>query len=219
MAQINNPPPNTPWVKDLYSINTPTDELNYYEKTAADYESTLKGLHYAAPNYCFEVLKNCEHKFGFHVPRDGKFMDIGAGTGMTGECLRSAGFTGEVDALEPSDNMYELAKGKGIYTNRYSDLLLADKPTSVASDSYDLVFSSGVFNNRSATPDCLPEAVRMAKRGGIIATAMNYNYWPNFMEVAVKDLADKKVVELKHVESREGYYDGKTCCIFIMLKL
>ena len=48
---------------------------------------------------------------------------------MSGESLRSAGFTGLVDALEPSDNMYSIAEQKGIYSTRYSDLLLADKVT------------------------------------------------------------------------------------------
>ena len=46
---------------------------------------------------------------------------------MSGESLRSAGFTGVVDALEPSDNMYSIAEQKGIYSTRYSDMLSPDK--------------------------------------------------------------------------------------------
>ena len=46
---------------------------------------------------------------------------------MSGEELRRAGFTGVVDALEPSDNMYSFAEQKGIYSTRYSDMLSPDK--------------------------------------------------------------------------------------------
>ncbi|XP_075260620.1 uncharacterized protein LOC142352129 isoform X2 [Convolutriloba macropyga] len=206
----------SPWMKDLYTVNNPGEELKYYQQTAEDYERTLRGLKYRGTDILFIALKKFEEKTGISVPRNGKCIDIGAGTGMSGESLRSAGFTGVVDALEPSDNMYSIAEQKGMYSTRYSDLLLADKETSVAGKSYDLVFSCGVFNNRSTTSDCLPEVVRMAKKGGVIANVMNNHYWESGFEAVIKNLEDNNVAQLKHTEVVDQYYEDKKGRVFIL---
>ena len=52
------------WVSELYSVNNPTDELKYYEETAAVYENNLKGLNYRAPDFCFVALKKYEEESG-----------------------------------------------------------------------------------------------------------------------------------------------------------
>jgi predicted TPR repeat methyltransferase len=56
-------------------------------------------------------------------------LDIGAGTGFVGEYLKKHGYT-NVDALEPSKGMLEVAGPKNIYKNMYQEEIAKDKQTS-----------------------------------------------------------------------------------------
>ena len=53
-----------------------------------------------------------------------KVLDVGAGSGLSGIALREAGFSGTIDALEPSEMMFAQAKPKNIYTQYFSDFLI-----------------------------------------------------------------------------------------------
>ena len=55
------------WIADLYSLNNSSEEVKYYEKTACDYETTLKGLNYAAPDLCLLAVKKVEEKTGLSI--------------------------------------------------------------------------------------------------------------------------------------------------------
>ncbi|XP_075259674.1 uncharacterized protein LOC142351503 [Convolutriloba macropyga] len=206
-------------IEAVYNTKTPAEELNHFEEIADEYERTVKALNYTGPQLCIQALKKCEEKTGISVPRNGKCIDIGAGTGMSGESLRSAGFTGVVDALEPSDNMYSIAAQKGIYSTRYSDMLSPDKETSVESSAYDLVLSCGVFSNRSASSGCLPEVIRMAKMGGVITIVMNNDFWKDGFDSAVEKLEEQKRVQVMYNDSFEGFFGDKTARVFILQKL
>ena len=52
---------------------------------------------------------------------------MGTGTGLSGIAIRQVGFTGDIDALEPSKSMFEKAKEKNIYSRYYSDFLIENK--------------------------------------------------------------------------------------------
>ena len=76
----------------------------------------------------FFVFNSFNLNPGVRIPRDGLAIDIGAGTGLSGQALREiVGFTGRIDALEPSTNMFAIAEPKGIYTKYFNELLLEDK--------------------------------------------------------------------------------------------
>ena len=75
-----------------------------------------------------EYLKTVLESFlGTQIPRDGRAIDIGAGTGLSGQALRDIGFTGQIDALEPTENMFVQAQPKNIFTLWYHELLLENK--------------------------------------------------------------------------------------------
>ena len=54
----------SPWMKDLYTVNNPGEELKYYQQTAEDYERTLRGLKYRGTDILFIALKKFEEKTG-----------------------------------------------------------------------------------------------------------------------------------------------------------
>lgn len=61
--------------------------------------------------------------------KNAEILDIGAGTGFVGEYLSQHGFK-NVDALEPSKGMLEIAEKKKVYRNFYLEGISKDKPTS-----------------------------------------------------------------------------------------
>ncbi|XP_063714081.1 uncharacterized protein LOC134841925 [Symsagittifera roscoffensis] len=209
------------WKQNLYTAKSASEELEYYEKTAREYEDDFfKKMKYSGPEACMQSLLECEQKHGFHIPRDCKVIDVGAGTGLSGLALRRAGFTGQIDALEPSENMYALALEKNLYTQWYKDLIYPDKETTVPAASYELVISVGVFNTRSTTSGCLPEVVRMAKSGGYLSILFNKHYWDQGgFEDTLNSLVDQKVVVLLSLQFKGGYYEGNTAVSFVLKKL
>ena len=66
---------------------------------------------------------------------------------------------------------------------------------------------------------CFPEAVRMAKSGGVLSIVINNNYWEGDFELAINSLEEEKIVKLKHTEAIDGYFDGKTARVFVLHKL
>lgn len=62
--------------------------------------------------------------------KNARILDVGAGTGLVGEYLKKRGFC-NLDALEPSLGMLEVAKTKNVYKNLHSDRIDAFEPTSL----------------------------------------------------------------------------------------
>lgn len=84
-------------------------------------ESIYRGPKIAA-NLCESFLtdKSC------------RILDVGAGTGFLGKHLADRGFA-NIDGLEPSEKMVEVARSKNAYTKFYLEGVYADKQTSVPS--------------------------------------------------------------------------------------
>ncbi|XP_070194538.1 uncharacterized protein [Littorina saxatilis] len=61
-------------------------------------------------------------------------LDVGAGTGITGQHLRQIGFL-TIDALEPAPEMLRVAMEKKIYRNDYS-CYLTGEPTEIPAGGY-----------------------------------------------------------------------------------
>ncbi len=62
--------------------------------------------------------------------KNARILDVGAGTGLVGEHLKKRGFF-NLDALEPSRGMLEVAESKDIYRKLYSDRISVTEPTSL----------------------------------------------------------------------------------------
>ena len=73
------------------------------------------------------------------APRDG--TDLGCGDGAVGEALRAKGFT-NLEGLDISQGMLDIAKEKGIYQSLQKVDLLQELP--LEQDTFDLAVSSAV---------------------------------------------------------------------------
>ena len=104
----------------------------------------------------------------------GPVLDIGAGTGLLAQNLRSAGFADPIDGLDFSAEMLARARKKAIYR----DLIRADvtQPLPLPR-AYNGVTSSGTFTFGHVGPQAVGPLLAIALPGALFALSINQKFW------------------------------------------
>lgn len=103
---------------------------------------------------------------GRHVTDfNARILDAGCGTGLVGLILHQTGYR-NLDGLDASEGMLDVARAKGIYKNLYK--LMLDAHIDLEPSSYDAVFASGVLTQGHAPPESLDGLLTLAKPGALI---------------------------------------------------
>lgn len=142
------------------------ENLRVYADFAANYDETIKAWGYSLPDMALEALQSTEpfSKLG----REASILDVGAGTGLFGECLARSRFT-RITGVDLSPEMLAIAEKKGVY----SRLVAHDcnEPWPFEDNTFDVCTCLGSFTYFSSThkPNALDEMIRVTKRGGIVA--------------------------------------------------
>ena len=98
---------------------------------------------------------------GRHVPDlNARILDAGCGTGLVGQILYQTGYR-NLEGLDASEGMLEVARAKGCYRNLYQ--LLLDAHIDLEPSSYDAIFAAGVLTQGHAPPDSLDGLLALAK--------------------------------------------------------
>ena len=95
---------------------------------------------------------------------DLKILDAGAGTGIIGEYLKQHGYT-NVDALDISQEMLNIAKKKNVYKNVICAPLSENRIKEVDTGEYDILLSAGTIVYGQVRAAALREVARMVKPG------------------------------------------------------
>jgi SAM-dependent methyltransferase len=105
----------------------------------------------------------------FPSTRDIKILDVGAGTGTGGKKLAKLGFK-NIDATDGSPEMLEIAKKLVVYENILPAevLVKGQRMLTVASETYDVIASSGSFYPFHLHGHHLACFVDCAKTGGVL---------------------------------------------------
>ncbi|CAH1247416.1 WBSCR27 [Branchiostoma lanceolatum] len=114
-----------------------------------------------------------------------RVLDVAAGTGLCGLELSKVGFS-NVDALDASQEMLDVAKTKNVYKNFLKEFLGPNR-LNIDDDTYDVVTGSGLFSNGHVKSDCLDELIRVVKPGGVVCLALR--------EVLLRTSEDCKALE------------------------
>jgi len=109
------------------------------------------------------------------INKNSRILDVGAGTGFVGECLKKYDFK-NIDGLEPSKGMAGVALSKNIYKNIYLEGIYPDRRTSLLENSYDAIVLAGAFGEGHIKCDALIELARLAKQNGYIILIMREEY-------------------------------------------
>lgn len=148
-------------LKRAHSIKTPEDAVALYRDWAENYDATFADAHgYVGPR---EVAATFRAEGGAAAQ---PVLDVGAGTGLVGAELADL----EVDAIDISRDMLEVAEAKGLYRRRVQADLTA--PLAIPDASYGGFVSSGTFTHGHVGPACLPELMRIARPGALFVLAI-----------------------------------------------
>lgn len=104
----------------------------------------------------------------------GPVLDVGAGTGLLAAALREMGFMGQIDALDFSQDMLDVAARKRLYAS----LFRADVTQTLnLPRQYAGVTSSGTFTAGHVGPIAFGPMLDIALSGALFALSINQRVW------------------------------------------
>jgi len=157
-------------VQWIYSSKDNKELAERYDEWAKNYNTDLaEDFGWLGPQRAAEVL-------AAHVPRHGKILDAGAGTGLVGEYLAELGY-GDITAMDLSQGMLEEARKKGIY--RYYHQMVMGERLDYRTHYFDAVISVGVLTVGHAPASSLDELIRITKPGGHIVFSLRPDVYEN----------------------------------------
>ncbi|MDH3661129.1 MAG: class I SAM-dependent methyltransferase [Alphaproteobacteria bacterium] len=150
----------------VISAPTQTEMKRRYDLWAGAYDRDLGDVDdYLAPIATAKAAKA-------HLASDARILDAGAGTGLSGQALRDAGFS-DLTGLDFAEEMLAVAAGKGIYR----ETIAADlsRRTSLHDDGFDAVVTVGTTSQ--VPSEGLREYIRVVRPGGKIIVANWVKAW------------------------------------------
>lgn len=148
---------------------TNRDELSEaYDEWAQSYDADMALVGYRHPAVALALLTR-------HLPAGSwPILDAGAGTGLVGELLATLGYP-TVDALDASEGMLAVARGKDAYRELHQGFL--GEPLPFEDGRYAAAVSTGVFTAGHVGVEGLPELFRVVRPGGIVVLSVKLTVW------------------------------------------
>ena len=165
-----------------------------YDDWVKTYDSDLTAWGWTPPRLIAEKLT----EMGFVDKADVKVLDLGCGTGLSGEALQKGkiGSNGMVGIDLSPNSIEHLGKEKpGLYSEAHAANL--DEKLDILKDGdFDVAISSGVMSYIENYPNFYGEVLRVLKPGAIFCFTQNAQVWDDDAREC-KTVADKLVAEGK----------------------
>ena len=150
-------------VQWVYSSQNNTELADRYDEWAGSYDKDLDtDFGWLSPRKAVEA-------FAELVPRNGRVLDAGAGTGLVGELLHGLGYE-ELMAMDLSQGMLDAAARKNVYKEFHR--MAMGSTLDFPSDAFDGVISVGVFTVGHAPAGSFDELTRVTRPGGHIVFSL-----------------------------------------------
>ncbi len=148
----------------IYTEGAVIDTAGLYNDWSEKYEADLKAIGYAAADRCALALANADPSLASPV------VDLGCGTGLSGEALKAAGFK-QIDGYDFSSGMLALALKK----NCYREIVLTDlsQPNAVPDKGYRHAALVGVLHHSHAPPEAISGVLALLPKGGCVVFTLN----------------------------------------------
>ena len=167
-----------------------------YDEWAKEYDVDLAdAFGYVMPRMAAEIFER-------FVPKDGKVLDAGAGTGLVGVELNRLGYA-DIEAMDMSSGMLEQASAKGVYGALHQ--MVMGETLGFDTDTFDAAIGVGVLTVGHAPASSLDELVRVIKPGGCVAFTLRPDiYEENGFRAKQEQLVSDGKWEL--VEATDAFY-------------
>ena len=195
-------PRKQPELDDAFALKTPEDSVALYSKWSATYDTGfVVEMDYQLPRRVAEI-------FAELTDGHGPVLDVGAGTGLVAEALAGI-FRADIDALDISAEMLEVAAGKSLY--RMTILGDLTRSLDIPNQTYRAVISSGTFTHGHVGPDGLDELLRVAGSGALFVVAVNAEHYvaKGFEAKFASMNADTRGMEIRTVRNYGDRADGE----------
>ena len=182
-------------VHEVFEAKSPQEMAARYDEWAGSYEDDL-GDHGGPKEAADSVLR--------YVPKTGRILDAGCGTGLVGQLLSERGFV-HVEGFDMSKGMLEHAAAKKCYAELHLGVL--GEPLAFPTGSFDGIVSVGVFVRAHAPSRSFHELARITKPGGhIVFTLRPEFYLATDFKETIAELSAKGVWRV--LETSEPF-DGR----------
>jgi len=170
---------------------TPDELLGVYAGWAEAYDAEMDKIGWQTPKNVAQVLKDV-----VNPPKDARILDVAAGTGLICKFLHEFGYT-NFDALDPSEEMLQVAKSRNIFTNFFVSFIGGGTEAQFDKGAYDVVVMSGAFVDGHCPVDAWDDMIDAIKPGGYVVCSMTEKYLdevPEFfkMEEYIEDVMKRK---------------------------
>lgn len=147
-----------------------TDEARaFYRDWASDYDDDIAGtLKFTGG---IDIAKMLARGL---TDKSSRIVDLGCGTGLVGAELQRLGYS-DLDGIDLSPEMLDVARSKGIYHNLIEADLL--KTLDIDDAIYDAAISVGTFTTGHVDALRLSEFLRIVKPGGWLACVVASDFW------------------------------------------
>lgn len=195
----------------VYGATSPTELASAYDEWAASYDSDMAEVGYRHPAVALALLTR-------HLPTGAApILDAGAGTGLFGALLGVVGYP-QVDALDASPGMLEVARGKKTYREFHQAFL--GEPLPFEDGKYAAAVSTGVFTTGHVGVEGLPELFRVVQPDGLIVLTVKLTVWEaGFAEYLAEAEASGRIRALETTPSYASMPSGAVTspCVGVVL--
>ena len=195
----SSPPPNDHrWLTKLSTDSQET--AAYYDDWAESYDETLVQWNYRSPAIVAAMLKQ-------ETPPDGRVLDAGCGTGLSGKALHDAGFR-RITGIDISQASLDVAAQAGVY-ECLVQVNMQQAPLPLETGEFAAVQCVGVLTYVPDTAAILREFCRVVRPGGLVAFTQREDLFKE-REVAgaMQTLADEGLWTPASVSEPQAYLPG-----------
>ena len=170
-----------------YKLDSVEDTQSYYSDWAATYDAEVIANGYATPKRCADALASVTDNKNINI------LDIGCGTGISGNILSETGFT-QIDGCDINPEMLKIADTRKIY----QDLWLSniENPFPFDTGKYDAITAVGVIGAGAAPLILFHQAISKLTIGGLFVFSFN----DHTLEDPSYEAAVNNEIENKHFE-------------------
>ena len=175
-----------------YGLDGSEKTQDFYRQWAETYEAEVRANGYATPTRTAAAMAKSVSDLSAPM------LDLGCGTGLSGEALRDAGFT-SIDGSDFSTEMLEIAASKSIYRKLTRGDL--NDPIPAKAGDYHNIAAIGVFSPGHAPPSIIGEVVGLLPGTGCFGFSLNdHALEDDGYENAVQKLSDDSIIEVAFSE-------------------
>lgn len=146
-------------LEQVFAARDEAELAKAYAAWSSQYDVETAAAGYALP-FCIAAWLTR------YVPAGaGPLLDAGCGTGLSAPYVAALGY-GQIDGLDMSPEMLDLAKSRSIYRELKQAILGETLPW--PDDMFAAIFSTGVFTEGHAPASAMHELVRITRPGGHI---------------------------------------------------